>query len=138
MSLFTEIINMQQKLQLPEALKAFIVKWGLPDVLLSDNTQVEILAAVQAILQAYNICQETTEPHHPNQNPAEWHIQVCKNMTNIILDRTRSPSELWLLCLYYVYYPVNRLTHCKLNWRTPIEVAVGVTPEISALMCFHW
>ena len=41
---------MQQKLQFPEALKAFIVKWGAHDALLSDNTQVEISAAVQAIL----------------------------------------------------------------------------------------
>ncbi len=87
-SLLTEIVGMQQESLFPEALKAFIVKWGAPDALLSDNAQVEISAAVQAILRAYNIRQETTEPHHPNQNPAERRIQVCKNMTNIILDRT--------------------------------------------------
>ena len=90
---------MQQESQFTEALKAFIVKWGVPDVLLSDNTQVEILEAVQTILWAYSIHQDTMEPHLPNQNPADWRIQVCKNMANIILDRTESPSELWLLCL---------------------------------------
>ena len=54
-SLLTEIIGMQQNLQFPETLKAFIVKWGTPNALLSDNAQVEISAAVQAIFLAYNI-----------------------------------------------------------------------------------
>ena len=114
-SLLTEIIGIQQESKFPEALKAFIVKWGMPDALLSHNTQVEILEAVQAILWAYNIHQETVELHHSNQNSAEWRIQVCKNMTNIILDRTGSSSELWFLCLDYVSYLLDRLAHPKLN-----------------------
>ena len=48
-SLLTKIIGMQQELQFSEVLKAFIVKWGSPDALLSDDAQVEILAVVQAI-----------------------------------------------------------------------------------------
>ena len=115
MSLLTKIMSMQQELQFLEALKAFIVKWGALDVLLNDYSQMEILVAVQAIIWENNIKQETTELHHSNQNPAEWHIQVCKNMTNIVLDRTGSPSELWLLCLYFVFYLLNQLAHRKLD-----------------------
>ena len=37
-----------------------------------------------------------------------------------------------------MYYSLNQLEDQKLNWLTPTEVAIGVTPDINELMCFHW
>ena len=66
--------------------------------LLSDNAQAEIDKAVTEILRKYNIKDMQTEPHHPNQNPAERRIQEVKKTSNMIMDRTGCPGHLWYLC----------------------------------------
>ena len=35
-------------------------------------------------------------------------------------------------------YVLNHLVVRKINWRTPIEMATGETPDISNLLQFHW
>ena len=75
--------------------------------LLSDNAKSEIGHAVQEILRAYNIKDLQTEPHHPNQNPAEHRIQEVKKLVNQILDHTGAPECLWYLCLHYSCYLLN-------------------------------
>ena len=57
-------------------------------------------------------------------------------MTTVTMDRTGAPKNLWLLCLVYCVYILNRLSHKNLGYRTPIEACFGVTPEISAILCF--
>ena len=37
-----------------------------------------------------------------------------------------------------MFYLFNHLAAKKLNWRTPIEVATGETPDISNLLQFYW
>ena len=59
-------------------------------------------------------------------------------MSNIIMDRTNTPTNLWYLCLEYVVYVLNHLATKSLKWRTPIEAATGDTPDISNLLQFHW
>ena len=38
----------------------------------------------------------------------------------------------------YCVFLLNRLASASLGWRTPIEVAFGVTPDISMLLIFTW
>ena len=38
----------------------------------------------------------------------------------------------------FVIYLLNHLAVKRLDWRTPIEVATGETPDISNLIQFHW
>ena len=116
----------------------FIRKWGAPSGLLSDNARVEVGKAVKEVLRKYNIKDLQTEPHHPNQNPAERRIGELKQTTNIIMDRTGAPSCLWYLCTIYVTYLLNRMAHKNLIFRTPLEIATGETPDISALLQFHF
>ena len=111
------------------------------DSLKSDNAKAETSQAVNDILRLYNIADLQTEPHHPWQNPAERRIQDVKATSNAIMDRTKTPGNLWLQCIMYVVYIMNRLAMETLNQRTPIEVAFGVTPDISCLLAclpFHW
>ena len=59
-------------------------------------------------------------------------------MTNILMDRSGSPKYLWFLSMLYVIMILNCLAHPNLDMRTPIEVALGYTPNILALLCFVW
>ena len=75
---------------------------------------------------------------HIIQNPAERRIQDVKNLANIIMDRTATPAELWYLAVEYAAYLLNHLANEMLDWKTPIEVATGETPDILNLLQFHW
>ena len=59
-------------------------------------------------------------------------------MTNTILDRTGSPSHVWLLCLMYVCFILNMTASLALNGAVPIQRATGSTNDISPLLRFHW
>jgi len=129
---------MNSENQMGETLQDFIRKWGAPHSLLSDNAKSEIGKTVLEILRKYNFKDMQTEPHHPNQNPAERRIQEVKKMVNSILDKTNAPENLWYLCIQYVCYLMNRMAHERLKGCTPIEVALGETPDISALLQFYF
>ncbi|MGH3053882.1 MAG: chromo domain-containing protein, partial [Gaiellaceae bacterium] len=137
-SVFTQLYGMRTESQMSSTLQDFIRQWGAPDELFSDNALAQTQNTVNDILRMYNIKNSTTEPYHPNQNPAERRIKEVKSTTNVLMDRTDTPEELWLLCMQYVVYLLNHLAMPKLKQRTPIEVAFGNTPDISNLLQFHW
>jgi hypothetical protein len=78
------------------------------------------------------------EPHHQHQNFAERQIQEVKKRCNILMDRSGSPASYWLLCAKYVVYLLNRTSLASLQQRTPIKVATGQQPDISAMLAFYW
>ena len=73
------------------------------------------------LCNVYIIGTETTEPHHPHQNPAENRIGTVKMVANRVMDRSGCPANSMLL---------NVIAHRNLNWRTPTEVCFGYTPDI--------
>ncbi|MGH7954638.1 MAG: hypothetical protein ACREOZ_01625, partial [Gloeomargaritales cyanobacterium] len=137
-STFTQLYGMRQESQMPSTLQDFIRQWGAPDELFSDNSLAQTQNTVHDILRMYNIKDSTTEPNHPNQNPAERRIKEVKSTTNVLMDRTNTPEGLWLLCMQYVVYLLNHLAVPKLKLLTPIEIAFGNTPDISNLLQFTW
>ena len=72
-SMITEVFGMQREGEgnVAITLQDMIRKWGAPYALLSDNAKSETGKEVKKILRKYNIKDLQTEPHHPNQNPAE-------------------------------------------------------------------
>ena len=88
------------------------------------------------VLRKYTIAESTTEPHHPQQNPAERRIGEIKKYAEKILDCTGAPSYLWLFCMLYVTFLLNRTAMAVIDWRTPHERCLGETPDISALLQF--
>jgi hypothetical protein len=54
------------------------------------------------------------------------------------MDRTGTPSLYWLLCLLYVVFLLNHLASNTLGGLTPLELADGQKPDISALLQFCW
>ena len=76
-----------------------------------------------------------SEPYRQNQNPAERRYQDIKRLANTILDRTGAPNDLWLLALRYASFVYNHTAVKSLNWKTPISVLTGITPD-SVLLRF--
>ena len=54
------------------------------------------------------------------------------------MDITGTPSQLWLLALRYACYILNMIAHKTLDGKKPMEIAGGVTPDISSLLIFVW
>ena len=135
---FTDIDPMRDKAPFPRALLDFVREHGALQGLFSDNAMEQLSDQVQKILRQCNIFDIQLEPYQQNQNPAEHRIQTVKAMTTTTMDRTGALKKLWLLCLLYCVYVLNRLAHATFNDRTPIEACFGFTPAISAFFCFHF
>ena len=54
------------------------------------------------------------------------------------MDRTGTPTSLWLLCTIFVCYLFNHVAHDSIGGITPLEHAHGQQPSVSALLRFCW
>ena len=79
-----------------------------------------------------------SEPYQQNQNPCERRIQDLKSDLSTCMDRTGTPAKFWLLCLLYIVYLYNHVSFASNEGKTPLEVATGVKPDISALLAYYW
>ena len=70
-SFYTCVIGMKTESEGPQALKIFIRQLGAPFSLRNDNSKMQTGTVFMDVCNFYNIGTETTEPHHPEQNPAE-------------------------------------------------------------------
>ena len=134
----TKVYGMQLESQMPETLQDFIRDVGAPNLLISDNSKVQIGAKTRSLLRYFEIKDHQSEPHYQNQNYAERRIQEIKRFCNTIMDRTGTPPELWLLCLLFVVFLMNHLSTESLGGITPIEAAFNIKPDTSPLLGFHW
>ena len=137
-SLRTAVFGMQSEDQGPEALEDFIRDKGAPYVIKNDNSKMQTSKAWSKILRKYNIAEENTEPHNPQQNPAERRIQDVKRNTSRILDRTGAPAFLWFKCMCYVVMLLNMCACEALNWQTPNFVGLGKVDDISPLLQYSF
>jgi len=48
-----------------------------------------------------------------------------------------APADTWLLALEHVCMVMNCTAMESLKWRTPLEKLTGITPDISAILCYH-
>jgi hypothetical protein len=101
---------------------------GAPSKLVSDRAQVEISGRVKDILRILIIGDWQSEPHQQHQNPAERKYQDVQQMANTIMDCTGSPQQ--------TCFVLNFTASASLNWRTPMEILTGSTPDISPLLSF--
>jgi len=137
-SIYTAVYEMTSESEGPKMLESFIADVGAPFSIMSDNAKMQTSRAWTAILRKYNINLHTTEAYNPQQNYAERRIQEVKKIANRIMDHTNSPDSLWAYATKYAVDILNHSTSQRLNWKTPIERAFGITPDISALTqyCF--
>ena len=137
-SLLADVYPMKTDRQFVNALEDNIRARGAMDMLISDRAQAEISSKIKDILRAYRIKDWQSEPMHQHQNPCETRYRTIKEYTNNIMNKTGTPASCWFLCLEYVCYLLNHLSSEVLDWRTPLEVALGSTPDISALLHYQF
>ena len=135
-SLLTYVYGMKTESEGASKLKKFIKEVGAPHALKSDNAKMQTGTAFGDICNYYNIGQCTTEPYHPHQNQAENRIGTIKQMSNRIMDRTGAPNFLWLRAITFTCMLLNVLASKTLDWRTPSEKGLGVTPDTSQFLQF--
>ena len=122
----------------PTKLKTFVRQIGAPFFLMNDNSKMQTGSKWTEICNDYNIGTGTTEPKHPWQNPAERKIQSVKKAVNRLMDRTNCPEFLWFQCTIFICMLMNVMANRQLNWRTPMEKGLGITPDISPFLQFQW
>ncbi len=134
----TVVYPMKTEHDMAGTFEDLIRQHGAPDSLFSDNAKAQCGKRVRDLLRLYGIKDFQCEPHHQHQNFAERKIGDTKRLTDAIMDRTGTKATYWLLCLLYVVYLMNHLASDVLCGLTPIEVATGQRPDISALLQFRW
>ena len=122
----------------PVALMNHIRRYGAMDQIISDNAKAQISSRVEAILNMLQIKDWTSEAHKKNMNFAERIWRDIKRKSETTLNFSNAPAFVWLLALEYVCFIQNHTAQESLDWRTPTEWLLGYTPDITALLCFHF
>ena len=136
MSLVSDVYGVKTDAQFLQTLQDNVRKRGAMSKLVSDSATSETSKAVQDYLRWLVIDDWQSEPYRQNHNPAERRYQDIKRLANTILDRTGAPNNLWLLALRYASFVYNHTAVKSLDWKTPISVLTGITPDISVLLRF--
>ena len=121
-------------------LRTFIDLVGLPASLHSDGHSNFTEGAFKRLLRKFGILHTTTEPHSPWQNRAEYAIGEIKQYSRRLMQKTNTPIRLWCFCYEY---SAEILSLCAtgrydLHGRTPYELVLNYTPDISELVTFTW
>ena len=93
-SFYTKVFGMKKESEAPTALEDFCRNIGVPTGIRSDNSKAQTSKRWKDICRKYCIGQRTTEPHHPQQNPAERRIRTVKQLALRLLDRSGAPRKM--------------------------------------------
>ncbi len=131
---------MKTKGEAPNTLISFMQDIGIPSDLHSDNAKEITQGRMRELLKEFWIKPSQSETHSPWQVRAELAIREIKIAVRNTMRRTRAPLRLWDYCAIYQCELRNLITHplYQLNGRTPHELVVGRTPDISEYLDFGW
>ena len=121
-----------------EALQDYTRTHGCPNIIRTDNAQSELGKTWTKHCRNYVIGTETTEPHHPWQNPAEKRIGYLSTMVKNVMQEFNVPlsrhhwAQKWCCDVHNI--SANR----KLDWRSAKERKTGHTPDISMFRFHLW
>ena len=124
--------------QTGRSLKLFIDMVGLPSSLHLDNHRNFKEGLFKRLLHKFGVHSTYTEPHSPWQNCAEAAIGEVKTYARRLMQRSNAPARLWCFCYEYSADVLSLLaTGCyELKGRTPYEVVMNYTPDISKYVSF--
>jgi hypothetical protein len=121
-----------------EALLDHIKEVAIPQTLVSDGSKEQQLGKFKDMCRKYHIRRQFTVPYSPWQNLAEASIRELKSGIRRAMRRSRSPKALWCYCGRWIAAIRRLMSMPKLEDRTPIEKALGSTPDISQYCQFDW
>ncbi len=90
-------------------------------------------------LREWRVKNEFTEPHHPQQNPAELRaVRWLKRNIQVLRIRTGAPESVWFWMAKYLVDIHNITSDATLGWATPWLKQRGETPDTSAFLQFRF
>jgi hypothetical protein len=122
----------------PKAVEDFVRTEGIPNVIRSDNSKMQRLNQdLVAKFRRWMIRNEFTEPHHPQQNPAELRaIRWLKSNIRTLRTRTGATDKVWFWMAKYLVDIHNITADKTIGWTTPWSKRRGETPDISDFLQF--
>jgi hypothetical protein len=120
----------------PDALEDYFRQEGVPLSILRDNAKMESSQMWQDIMRKYWVKDLFTEPYHSNQNPFERAFATHKDKIQRVMIDTGCDPHAWFKAACHVANVSNHTAHQSLDYRTPLEIRDGETPDISALCQF--
>ena len=122
------------------SLQYFINVVGLPYSVHADNHRNFKEGMFKKLCRKFGIFQSFTEPHSPWQNRAEGAIGEVKRYARKIMQATDTPIRLWCYCYEYSSDLLSLLANGRfdLQGRTPYEMVMHHTPDISEYVSFAW
>lgn len=121
-----------------EALQDYTRTYGCPNIIKTDNAQSELGRTWLKHCRTHAIANETTEPHHPWQNPVEKRIGYLGVMVKRVMREFNVPlsrhhwAQKWCCDVHNI--AANR----NLEWRSAKERKTGHTPDISMFRFHIW
>ena len=137
---FMNIYPLKTESEGPTAFEDFARYEGLPAIIRSDNSKMQRYSTrLLTRLREWRVAAEFTEPHHPQQNPAELRaIRWIKRSIQTLRIRTGAPSSVWFWMAKYLVDVHNVTADETLGWYTPWSKRRGETPDISAFLQFRF
>ncbi len=137
---FAEAYPIPKKSDCHETMDKFVNDYGAMDVLLSDGAaeQCGPRTEFQRKIRKYGIQHKRSEAERSNQNPAEGTIREVRKKWYRTMFKTNCPKRLWTYGVPLVC-AIMRMTASyagRLQGRTPMEAALGETPDISEYLDF--
>ena len=100
---------------------------GIPHTLCRDNAKSENSTAIKNLHCDLIVTDQFTEPHHPQQNPAErGAVKFIKQHVELLMNLSGSPANLWALCAEYTCHINNICANPTNGWQVPNQVSGGV------------
>ena len=129
---------MQHEAQSHTALQDFIHSVGAPTSIHTDNSCTQLGKKWTKTKRDFVIKDKNTVPYSQRQNPAERKIWDIKHCTLLVLHLSGAPAKFWCYAVNYMVDILNHTAHKAINWRTPMEMYTGDTPDISNLRFSFW
>ena len=119
--------------------KGFVRDFCIPHMLRRNNAKEEDSKDVKDINYEYVITYKYTEPHQPQQNPAEWEaVRYLKKKTQQLMNISNVPDKCWHLCMQYGADNPNHVANRRNHYKVLLEVATGNTVDILHILKFIW
>jgi len=109
---------------------------GAMDKLTSDHANYEMSSRVKDMLRALMIGHWKSKPCYQHQNFAEHRWGHIKSNLEWLMAFLDVDPDCWLLALNCACTVMNFTAEHSLGWRPPMEVATGITQDISTLLHF--
>jgi len=137
---FSKIYPMRLKSEVPDTLKTFIHDVGIPSAIHADEARELMEGKFRSLCKEFGIQVTYNEPHSPWQNRAEAGIKELKRHAHRKMKARNVPLRLWDFCCRWSCDVRSRTASNSfaLEGRTPYEVVMGHTPDISSLAEFDF